>query len=134
MEPYVFTSSSNRPSELTRALAENGFLVVGLCAAWCGTCAGFARDFDGLAAARRDATFAWVDIEDDADLAGDIDVENFPTIAIYRRGRLVHFGVSLPQVAIIGRLLDALGDDSATVPADAAVVALPTGLASDWAG
>ena len=81
---------------LARALDERPLLVVGLCAAWCGTCADFSAAFDRLAASRPDAAFVWLDIEDDADVVGDVDVENFPTLAIYERGRPVHFGTSLP--------------------------------------
>jgi len=50
--------------------------------------------------------FVWLDIEDDADVCGDIDVENFPTLAIYRGGRVLHFGVSLPHEGTVARLVD----------------------------
>ena len=52
--------------------------------------------------------FVWLDIEDDAAIAGDIDVENFPTLAVYRGNVPVHFGVALPHETTVGRLLDAL--------------------------
>ncbi len=111
------------------ALATSPLLVVGLCAAWCDTCGEFAATFDALAARRDDATFVWLDIEDDADVAGDIDVENFPTLALYRDGRLVHFGTSLPQGAVVARLLDSLGVESNRAAPDPAVAALPGRLA-----
>jgi thioredoxin reductase (NADPH) len=83
-------------------------LVVGLCAAWCGTCREFAPVFERLATKHQDATFLWLDVEDDSELAGDLDVENFPTLAIFREGRPVYFGISLPQEGIVGRLLEAM--------------------------
>lgn len=128
--PLVYSAGPADAPALGRALAANAFLVVGLCAAWCNTCTAFRDGFDELAGARSDATFVWLDIEDDADLAGDIDVENFPTIAVFREGRLLHFGTSLPQPAIVARLLASLDDEARTVAADPAVAALPERLAT----
>ena len=94
-----------------RAFADPARLVVvALCAAWCDTCTQFRAAYERLAQARPQATFVWLDIEDDADVAGDIDVENFPTLAIYRNGQPLHFGVSLPHETTVGRLVDALAD------------------------
>ncbi len=129
MLSYLLTTSRDDASRLAAALNEREILVVGLCAAWCGTCAEFREAFESLAAAHRDRVFVWLDVEDDADLAGDIEVENFPTIAIYRRGRLLHFGVSLPQRGVVARLLSSLDDRSKTATADTAVTALPALLA-----
>ena len=52
--------------------------------------------------------FLWLDIEDDNELCGDIDIENFPTLAIYRGTRLLHYGVSLPQEGTVARLIDSI--------------------------
>ena len=129
MSSPVYAATLEQSQALKRALAENPFLVVGLCAAWCNTCTEFRDGFQAIAAGRPDSTFVWVDIEDDAAIAGDIDVENFPTIAVYHRNRLLHYGVSLPQPPIVARLLAALSADSETVAADAAVTGLPERLA-----
>jgi thioredoxin 1 len=112
------------------ALHARPLLVVAFCAAWCNTCDEFDEGYNALAAARADVTFVWLDIEDDADVAGDVDIENFPTIAIYHQGRAVHFGVSLPQAALVGRLLDALDAGSRTIAADEAIAGLPERLAT----
>jgi thioredoxin 1 len=88
-------------------------VVVSLCAAWCDTCTQFRAAFERVAQARPHATFVWLDIEDDAAIAGDIDVENFPTLAIYRARAPLHFGVSLPHETTVGRLVDALADTGA---------------------
>ncbi len=76
-----------------------------LCAAWCDTCAEFRS---ALASRRpgRKCSSSGSTIEDDADLCGDIDVENFPTLAIYRGASLLHYGVSLPQEGAVARLVD----------------------------
>jgi thioredoxin reductase (NADPH) len=49
--------------------------------------------------------FVWLDIEDDSDICGDVDVENFPTLAIFHGDQLLHFGVSLPQEGNMARLI-----------------------------
>ena len=120
----AFTTASTDAPPLKDALLLRPFLVVGLCAAWCNTCAEFREGFERLAGARPDATFVWLDIEDDAAVAGDIDVENFPTIGVFHRGRLLHFGVSLPQSALLARLLDALSAASKTIHAEDAITQL----------
>ena len=128
MPATAFSTAPAEASALNDSLRGRDFLVVALCAAWCNTCTEFREDFDRLAAARRDGTFVWLDIEDDAELAGDIDVDNFPTIAVFHRGRLLHFGVSLPQGPLVGRLLTALTEDSATAAAGPGVTTLPERL------
>jgi thioredoxin reductase (NADPH) len=80
--------------------------VVVLCAAWCDTCTEFRGTLERIASARPETLFIWLDIEDDAEICGDIDVENFPTLAIYRGGALLHYGVSLPQEGTVARLVD----------------------------
>ncbi len=125
----LLTASRDDAPRLSAALNEREILVVGLCAAWCGTCAEFHEAFETLATAHRDRVFVWLDVEDDADLVGDIEVENFPTIAIFERNRLLHFGVSLPQRGVVARLLSSLDGQSTTVAAEEAVTALPALLA-----
>ena len=112
---------------IERAFADpERLVVVALCAAWCDTCTQFRAAYDRLAQGRPQMAFVWLDIEDDADVAGDIDVENFPTLAIYRKGVPLHFGVSLPHETTVGRLVDALADSGKPL-ADAPdeVAALP---------
>lgn len=131
MRATEFSTSPADREALADALRDRAFLVVGLCAAWCNTCTEFRESFSALAAARGDATFVWTDIEDDADLVGDIDVENFPTIAVFHRGRLLHYGVSLPQGPLVGRLLASFDAASRTQPAEVAVTSLPERLAAN---
>jgi thioredoxin reductase (NADPH) len=128
MPSSVLTTAPEQAPALNRALIDNPFLVVGLCAAWCNTCAEFRKTFEDIAAERPDSTFVWIDIEDDANIADDIDIENFPTIAVFHRARALHFGASLPQRSVVTRLLDALSADSPEIPTDPSVVSLPRRL------
>ena len=83
-------------------------VVLALCAQWCGTCREFRLTLERLAEARHDIVFAWADVEDDAELVGDLDVENFPTLALFRAGVALHYGVSLPHEAVVARLVETL--------------------------
>ena len=84
--------------------------VVCLCAAWCRVCDEFRPGFEQAAAARPTLTFRWLDIEDEADALGDLDVETFPTLVIGGRDGAVRFaGPVLPQPGQIARLLQSLG-------------------------
>ena len=103
--------------------------VVVLCAAWCDTCTEFRAAFERIAAARPDALFVWLDIEDDAGICGDIDVDNFPTLANFRGDALLHYGVSLPQEGTVARLVDEVAAHGRPlVDAPEPVRALPAAL------
>ncbi len=129
----VFTSQPSDRSRIADAFEHaSQVVVVALCAAWCETCNVFRTDYERLAASRPDVAFMWLDIEDDADVAGDIDVENFPTLAIFRGRVPLHFGVSLPHATSIGRLVDALATQHAPLrEVEPAVQALPDRLIED---
>ena len=128
---HVLTTNSDDREALAAAFADPArIIVVALCAAWCDTCREFRAAFDRLAQSRPQFTFVWLDVEDDADAAGDIDVENFPTLAIYRGDVPIHFGVSLPHETTIGRLVDALATQARVVAVDDAISGLPAKLAA----
>jgi thioredoxin 1 len=126
----AFSLDLSEAGELTAALARDTRLVVGLCAAWCNTCGEFREAFDELAQETSHTSFVWIDIEDDAEFAGEIEVENFPTIAVFHGDRLVHFGTSLPQKQIVVRLLASFDETSKTVSASAAVTGLRERIAA----
>lgn len=89
-------------------------LVACLCAAWCGTCASYEHTFAQLAAgmtwpldglAAEEVRWLWIDVEDQADALGDLDIENFPTLAVVRGASLQFFGTVLPHEATARRLV-----------------------------
>lgn len=127
----VLTAANADRTALAEAFAAPArIIVVALCAAWCDTCGEFRTAYERMAARRLDATFVWLDIEDDEAIVGDIDVENFPTLAIFRGTLPLHFGVSLPHETTIVRLVDALAHDAAPAAAsiDDAARRLPSRL------
>ena len=52
--------------------------------------------------------FEWVDIEDESELAGDLDVETFPTLLIADGASARFLGPLLPQAPVLARLLSSL--------------------------
>jgi thioredoxin 1 len=82
------------------------WLVVCLCAEWCGSCRDYRPGFEALAAAFPDVAFAWFDVEAEADVAGDYDVENFPTLLIERGDRVLFYGTLLPHTIHLRRLIE----------------------------
>ena len=80
--------------------------IVCLCAAWCGTCRDYEATFAALQSALPGHRYRWIDIEDEADLAGDIDVETFPTLMLAHRGRVLFAGPVLPRLGDAQRLVE----------------------------
>jgi thiol-disulfide isomerase/thioredoxin len=90
--------------------------VVCLCAQWCGTCREYRPLFEQVARAHPGLRFAWVDIEDHADLADDFDVETFPTVLIASGGGTHFLGPLLPHMETLARLLSALPSARVVAP------------------
>ncbi|MRV73947.1 thioredoxin [Duganella sp. FT92W] len=99
------TLQTDNRAEVAAALAQDRWIVACLCAAWCGTCASYRATFEELAARHPDKYFLWVDIEDHADVVGDLDVENFPTLLIQRHEKVAFFGTMLPDPNVAHRLV-----------------------------
>lgn len=91
--------------------AEPRWLVVCLCAEWCGTCRDYRAPLNEVAAEFASDAFAWIDIEDEAELAGDIDIETFPTLLVMDRSQVLFYGPVLPGADGLRRLLRALEEN-----------------------
>lgn len=82
--------------------------VVCLCAEWCGTCRDYRPLFEQVARAHPRLRFAWVDIEDHADIADEFDVETFPTLLVADAAGTRFLGPLLPHAETLSRMLTAL--------------------------
>ncbi|MGB9989270.1 thioredoxin family protein [Massilia sp. SM-13] len=102
------TLNADNRAEVAAALAQDRLIVACLCAAWCGTCSSYRASFEELAMKHPEKYFLWVDIEDHADLVGDLDVENFPTLLIQRHENVAFFGTMLPDPNVANRLIETL--------------------------
>jgi len=109
---HSLTLNSDNREEVAAALASDRWIVACLCAAWCGTCETYRATFEEVAARNSDKFFVWIDIEDHADVVGDLDVENFPTLLIQHHELVAFFGTMLPDAALAHRLVQSQSEQS----------------------
>lgn len=102
----------------TPASAVGPWWVVCLCAQWCGTCRDYRAVFEQLAGVHPAVRFVWIDIEDEAEVAGDLDVETFPTLLIADGQAARFLGPLLPQAPVLSRLIESLQAGSGAPQAD----------------
>jgi thioredoxin 1 len=113
-------------------------LVACLCAQWCRTCDAYRDTLVATQAALRlshpaaSMRFVWVDIEDESELVGDLDIEDFPTILLARGDRVLFFGPVMPHAQTLDRLVRGALDAALPAPTAAALApdvrALPARL------
>jgi len=85
------------------------FLVVCLCAHWCGSCRTYQATFQEVAHSYPNHPFIWVDVEDQADLLDDLDIDNFPSILIADdQNQSYFFGPITPHPETLHRLCHAM--------------------------
>ena len=101
----ALTLDPQQHTRLADWLRDGSWVVACLCAAWCDTCRSYRAGFDRLATQHPDKHFVWIDIEDESDLVGDIDVDNFPTLLIQRGDTVAFFGTVLPEPTLADRLI-----------------------------
>lgn len=105
---------SSRPAIQTAPATESAapdasaLWVVCLCAEWCGACREYRPLLARVAEAHPQLRFAWVDIEDHADIADPFDVETFPTLLVAGQDGTRFLGPLLPHAETLSRLLVAL--------------------------
>ncbi len=102
--------------------------VVCLCAEWCDTCRDYRAVFDEIGAAHSGLQFVWVDIEDQADLVGDVEVETFPTLLIADGPTPRFFGPLTPQPQTLARVIEGLAPQGAGLTAAPELQALLDGV------
>eukprot|EP01030_Chromulinospumella_sphaerica_P021957 gene21957-21916_t len=125
----VLTLNADNRKELSATVAGEGWIVACLCAAWCGTCSSYRATFEELASRHPDKQFVWIDIEDHADVVGDLDVENFPTLLIQHADTVAFFGTTLPDAGVAHRLITA---QAALSSAELAAQATSSSERRDW--
>lgn len=106
---------------------DDRLLVACLCAAWCHICDEYRTTFDGLASEFGDrARFVWVDIEDDEEALGPVDVVDFPTLLLASRERVQFFGPVLPHAQTARGLVQRALQGRLGAVSDAALTDLAT--------
>ena len=81
--------------------------VVCFCAAWCRTCDDYTQVLAQLKQHFGErAQFQWIDIEDQSDTVGDVDIENFTTLLISSADKVHFFGTVLPHENTAKQLIE----------------------------
>ena len=52
--------------------------------------------------------FVWIDVEDQADLVGDLEIETFPTLLVGNDEGLKFLGAVTPQPEVLRRMVNSL--------------------------
>jgi hypothetical protein len=101
--------------------------VACLCAAWCRTCDAYAAVFEQAMADQRlqhpGLQAHWIDIEDEAELLGELDIETFPTLVVIDAAQVRFAGTITPQPQTLQRVLRAALEDTAPARCSAEVLA-----------
>ena len=103
--------TSARPPAPAAPAETRPLLVACLCAQWCRTCDAYRETLVALRDTMRvvhpeaPMRFVWVDIEDESELVGDLDIEDFPTIMLARDDRVLFFGPVMPHAQTLDRLV-----------------------------
>ena len=93
--------------------------VICLCARWCRLCNTYRETFEALAARYKEHQFAFIDIEDEAELLESIeavDVVDFPTLLIIDAAGLRFYGPITPHSETLERIVLAAGTGSLPPP------------------
>ena len=90
--------------------------VACLCAAWCGVCREWQPLFLEQARAHAHMHFAWVDVEDEDDAMGEVDIETFPTLLVARGDEVLYLAPIPPSASQFTRLLATLQAQPAPAP------------------
>ena len=126
---HSLTLDTSNRAQLAASMEDGRWIVACLCAAWCGTCGGYRAAFESVAARHPDKTFVWIDIEDQADVVGDLDVDNFPTLLLQRDDIVAFFGPMLPDAKLAERLVQAQAE---LAPEELARLAASNQERRDW--
>jgi hypothetical protein len=90
--------------------------VACLCAAWCGVCREWQPTFTAQARANPHLRFAWVDVEDEDEAMGDVDIETFPTLLVARGDQVLYLAPIPPFAKQFQGLLASLQADPRPAP------------------
>jgi len=99
-------------ASVLNSLDDSTWMVVCFCAGWCGSCREYRPQLEELAGSRQDVRFFWVDIEDHADILGELDIDKFPTLSIQRGNIVTFYSCIHPDAKLAERILQSMMDET----------------------
>ena len=85
--------------------------VICLCAQWCGNCRAYRDAFGAQAPAWAGrARLHWLDVEDESEVVGDLDIDNFPSLLVLRGREPLFLGPITPQAQVLQQLVQSALD------------------------
>ena len=119
---YEIMALFNAQHDLTALTAHlqaepDALLIACFCAEWCKTCQQYQPAFEALATQFPQACLIWIDIEEQPELVGDEDIEDFPTLLIQNENGTVFYGPMLPHIEHLERLVHSISERSPVVDA-----------------
>ena len=70
--------------DFQQTVEKGGIVLVDWWAPWCGPCRSFAPNFEAVAEANPDVTFAKVNTDEEQELAGAFQIRSIPTLMVFR--------------------------------------------------
>lgn len=70
--------------DFQQTVEKGGIMLVDWWAPWCGPCRSFAPNYEAVAEANPDVTFAKVNTDEEQELAGAFQIRSIPTLMIFR--------------------------------------------------
>lgn len=89
--------------------------IICFCAQWCRLCSAYRATFEAVASRHKAYRFAFVDIEDEADLLASVDapdITDFPTLLIADATGLRFHGPVTPHTETLERIIRAAQTES----------------------
>jgi thiol-disulfide isomerase/thioredoxin len=109
----LFNAQHDLPALAAHLQAEpDAMLIACFCAEWCKTCQQYQPAFEALATQFPQACLIWIDIEEQPELLGDEDIEDFPTLLIQNENGTVFYGPMLPHIEHLERLVHSISERS----------------------
>ena len=96
--------------DFQQTVEKGGIVLVDWWAPWCGPCRSFAPNFEAVAEANPDVTFAKVNTDEEQELAGAFQIRSIPTLMVFREKVLLFSQAGALPRSVLEELLQKVRD------------------------